>query len=225
MPVHTRTPQRRLGAIVGLVAALGVIGTLSSREAWYSFEFRAPVITLPSLQSFTGAYARSVLTGWDLTRTGTANGVSSAAMGNIGGMPSPLVLLGMSVLAAMSAWRLRSTLISVAGVGAAWFAHRAVMTVAVAVESPLAGGQYMTRLDAMNRFDLVTMGVMALCGVLAVQIVAVRRGERAAAEEAGEPLEPTFAETLSEIHVGRMLRNLSEYSRDEHARGRSRTDA
>lgn len=211
-----RTPERRLGAIFGLIGALGVVGFLSIREAWYAFGFQAPVLTLPTLQSFTGASASELITGWDLMTVGTANGVSSSAVGNIGGIPTPMALLGIAVLVSFAAWRSRSSLLAVAGLGAAWFAHQAVATAATNVENPVAGGQYMTRLAAMNRFDLTTLGVMALCGVLAAQIVVVKRQQRVAQIESGEDVEPTLGEVLSEIHIGRMLKNMSELSRERH---------
>lgn len=212
----TRNPSRRLGMLTGVTCAIVVIAYTTLSQAWYRFNFGAPIITMPTLQSVKNAAAQQVLTGWALTEAGTVGGsTSGTAVGTIAGIPSPFALLVASAALALVAWRLRTTLAAVAGAILAFVAHNAVAVAQNRVENPLGGGQYMTRLVAMNRFDLCCIATAAACGVLAAQVFITKRAERQERIDAGEEVEPTLAETLSEIHIGRVLRNLSAANASE----------
>ncbi len=203
-----RGPHRRAVAISFLSVAVAGLAYASLRQIWYVFSFSTPSMTVPGTFVKTGAiHANATYDAFGLTAAGTATGVHgpTAALGNIAGMPTPMVYLLGSAVLVLAAAALRSTVLALVGFVVANLARLGIDAMRAVVENPTFGGSYMFPTRGLAWFTFAFMAMMALSLLTAVQVVFINRTERAIRRARGEMF-PSVFESITTLYTGAFSR-------------------
>jgi hypothetical protein len=198
--LRTRGPQRRALAIAGLTALVGTLAWNALSAVW-----------------FAGAFARNGELVWvnltprDLATYGMLEGPTGGlpATYTVAGHPATQVWLVLGIACAALAVLLRLGLFSLGGISMLWLARSSATSMYDVVMSPAANGRFTLRgVEYLNFLDLTWM-LMALLGVLTVQITYANSVKRRDALRAGQEPEPGVLDVFTNIQssiVGRYSR-------------------
>ena len=205
----TRTPHRRAGAIALLTVPVAMLAYASLTTVWYTFNIQAPQLTVPGSFTKTGQIAATqTYTAFSLTQAGTATGPTGpfAALPSVSGMPTIMVFLIAAALLAFAATTMRNSLFAIGGAIAANFAKSNFEAMRALVENPMFGGNYMTTGPGLERFELASMSMIALCATVGIQVFLANRAERKLKQAAGDA-SPSTLEQIYSFYVGAVKRS------------------
>lgn len=203
-----RTPHRRATAmsLVGFAVLAWAYASLA--RPWYKMVISAPAATLPGSLNTTGAIrAESVLNAYTLTAEGTAMTPAGpvAAMRQIGGLPTVMVMLLLVAVLLVATAVLRNGLFAVAAAAVVVYTRNQLGLTRSLVENPVYGGQYMSPEAGLYHFNLAVLVLVGLTVLIGAQVAYANRSERQLRRAAGEDV-PGVLDTLYSVHRGALTR-------------------
>ncbi len=198
--LRNRGPYRRALAISMLTFTVGLLAWNASLTTW-----------------FTGAFARDGQIVWvNLRPSDLAN--YGMLEGPTGGIPATYTMFGhtavhvwlaLGIAFGVLAVFLRLGLFSMGGIAMIWLARTTAVSMHDALLSPAAEGRFAVRgAEFLNFLDLTWM-LMALLGVLTIQVTYANSVKRRDALRAGQEPEPGVLDVFTNIQssiVGRYTR-------------------
>jgi hypothetical protein len=203
-----RTPLKRLQMMAFVLLGLAFVGVLTMKMTWYHFEFASDVIIPGTYETIPGVSASKDLTGLELPMLDMGNAPMQPEVptGPLGVM-MPLVWLLVAAGVGAGAAFLRSGLVTLGGLVAAYMAHTSLGGVRAAMTYG-PGGQYVSEGQGISVFTLVLFLTAAVTVATGVQAMVTNRHEREAKRARGEEVPPTIIEIVAALKLSSVTRVL-----------------